>query len=154
MSDARTAVAEVVASASLRLDDDDFEGFLSLCAPEFHYTIEAYSPEIRRDMTWLDLGRAELEVLFRTLPRHNSDHAPLTRHVTVYTVAVDEAQGEATAVSALQVFRTALDGGATSLFAVGKIHDVLTWDGARATLRHRRVKLTTRLLGIGSHKPL
>lgn len=154
MSDARTAVAEVIASASLRLDDDDFEGFLALCTPDFHYTIEAFSPEIRRDMTWLDLGRAELEVLFRTLPRHNSDHAPLTRHVTVYTVAVDEAQGEARAVSALQVFRTALDGGATALFAVGKIHDALTWDGARAALRQRRVKLTTRLLGIGSHKPL
>ena len=36
----------------------------------------------------------------------------------------------------------------------GKIHDELTWDGARASLRQRRVKLTTRLLGIGSHKPL
>jgi len=154
MSDARTAVAETIASASLRLDDDDFEGFLSLCAPDFHYTIQAFSPEIRREMTWLDLGRAELEVLFRTLPRHNSDHAPLTRHVTVYTVSVDDARGEASAVSAVQVFRTALDGGATALFAVGKIHDALIWDGAQARLLRRRVKLTTRLLGIGSHKPL
>lgn len=154
MSDARTAVAEAISTASLRLDDDDFEGFLALCAPDFRYRIEAYSPEIRRDMTWLDLGRAELEVLFRTLPRHNSDHAPLTRHVTVYTVSVDDDRWEATAVSALQVFRTALDGGATSLFAVGKIYDALAWDGERAILRRRRVKLATRLLGIGSHKPL
>ncbi|HVY36332.1 MAG TPA: aromatic-ring-hydroxylating dioxygenase subunit beta [Polyangia bacterium] len=154
MSDARAAVSEAVCAASLCLDDDDFEGFLALCVPDFRYSIEAYSPEIRRDMTWLDLGRAELEVLFRTLPRHNSDHAPLTRHVSVYTVRVDEAGQEATAVSALQVFRTALDGGATSLFAVGKIYDALAWDGARALLRRRRVRLATRLLGIGSHKPL
>ncbi len=65
MTDARTVIAEVIASASLRLDDDDFEGFLALCAPDFRYSIQAYSPEIRRDMTWLDLGRAELEMLFR-----------------------------------------------------------------------------------------
>ncbi len=155
MSAARDAVVETIGAASLRLDDDDFDGFLALCAPDFRYTIEAFSPEIRREMIWLDVDRAELETLFRTLPRHNSDHAPLTRHVTVATVAVGaEAGAPASATSALQVFRTTLDGGATTLFAVGKIHDQLAWDGPRALLRRRRIRLTTRLLGIGSHKPL
>src|ERR1700735_5004044 len=106
-------------------------------------------------MIWLDQTRTELEALFRTLPRHHSDHAPLSRHVTVYTVTQEGqgGEGEAQAVSALQVFRTALDGGATALFAVGRIYDVLTLDAERARLLRRTIKLETRLLGIGSHIP-
>ena len=59
-------------------------------------------------------------------------------------------------VSALQVFRTVLDGGATALFAVGKIFDSVRIDpGARdARLVRRRIELDTRMLGIGSHLPL
>ena len=53
MSDARTAVAEVIASASLRLDDDDFEGFLALCTPDFHYTHRGLQP---RDSARHDLA--------------------------------------------------------------------------------------------------
>jgi methanesulfonate monooxygenase subunit beta len=149
----RRAVEETIYRCSLLLDGHDFEGFLALCAPEFRYTIEAYSPEIRRPMIWLDHAKTELEALFRTLPRHNSDHAPLSRHVTVYTVTQDGQEGELQAVSALQVFRTVLDGGATALFAVGKIYDVVTFDAERARLRRRTIKLDTRLLGIGSHIP-
>jgi methanesulfonate monooxygenase subunit beta len=153
VSGARTAVEETIYRSALLLDAHDFEGYLSLCAPEFRYTIEAYSPEIRRQMIWLDHAKPELEILFRTLPRHNSDHAPLARHVTVYTVVLDEPNGTAEAVSALQVFRTALDGGETALFAVGKIFDVVKLESPGGRLLRRTIKLDTRLLGIGSHIP-
>jgi methanesulfonate monooxygenase small subunit len=154
VSDARAVVEETIYRSALFLDAHDFEGYLSLCGPEFRYTIEAYSPEIRRQMIWLDHAKPELEVLFRTLPRHNSDHAPLARHVTVYTVGLDERNGTAEAVSALQVFRTALDGGQTALFAVGKIYDVVKLESQGGRLLRRTIKLDTRLLGIGSHIPL
>jgi methanesulfonate monooxygenase small subunit len=150
----RSAVDETIYGASLHLDGHDFEAFLRLCAPDFRYVIEAYSPEIRRQMIWLDHGKSELAQLFRTLPRHNSDHAPLSRHVTLYTATSDGDGPDVEAVSALQVFRTALDGGGTTLFAVGKIYDRLTIEDGRALLRRRRIKLDTRLLGIGSHIPL
>jgi methanesulfonate monooxygenase small subunit len=150
---ARTAVAEAIYRSCLYLDDRDFEAYLGLCDPEFHYTIQAYSPEIRRDMVWLEHDKAGLETLFRNLPRHNSDHAPLTRHATVYTVVIDELNGRGAAVSALQVVRTALDGGASELFAVGKLYDTLKVTGDRAALLKRTVKLDTRMLGIGSHIP-
>lgn len=133
MSAARDAIVETIGAASLRLDEDDFEAFLALCAPDFHYQIQAFSPEIRREMTWLDLDRAELETLFRTLPRHNSDHAPLTRHVTVAKVSLDETAATASAVSSLQVFRTALDGGATALLRLAS--STTSWPG---TARGRR----------------
>jgi methanesulfonate monooxygenase subunit beta len=150
---ARALVEDLVYRSCVRLDDKDFDGFLGLCDPAFRYTVRTYSPEIRREMIWLDHDRTGLELLFRNLPRHNSDHALLSRHVTVYTVDAGEDSGHAAAVSALQVFRTTLDGGATSLFAVGKIYDTVKIAGERAWLLQRTVKLDTRMLGIGSHIP-
>ena len=44
-------------------------------------------PEIRKPLTWLAHDKAGLATLFGNPPRHNSDSSPLTRHVTVYTVA-------------------------------------------------------------------
>ena len=77
----------------------------------------------------------------------------LTRHATVYTVDVGGDGAAATVVSALQVFRTQLDGGASELFAVGRLHDTVKLDGAQPRLAKRVVKLDTRLLGYGYHIP-
>ena len=151
MARLRAAFEELVYRAALRLDEGDYAGFLALCEPELRYSIAAYSPEIRQPMTWLDHDKAGLQNLFDTLPRHNSDRAPLSRHVTVYTVDVDG--DEATIVTALQVFRTRLDGGSTELFAVGKIHDRARLVGGAARLLSRRIQLDTRQLGIGTHIP-
>ncbi len=147
----RKTIEELVYRTCLALDARDYKAFLGMCDDEFRYTITAYSPEIRRDMVWLDHDRKGMETLFTNLPRHNSDHSPITRHATVYTVEMDGAQ--ASVVSALQVFRTALDGGATELFAVGRFHDTVKLNGAAPKLAHRTVKLDTRLLGYGYHIP-
>ena len=149
----RALVEEAIYSSLLRLDAHDFAGFLDICDPEFRYSIGAYSPEIRQDMTWLDHDKAGLRTLFENLPRHKSDRALLTRHATVYSVFWPPDAPEAKAVTSLQVYRTTLDGGETQLFAVGKIHDLLRLVDGQARLLRRDVKLTTRLLGIGSHIP-
>jgi methanesulfonate monooxygenase small subunit len=152
---ARDAVERALYGSCLTLDDKDFKGYLELCDPEFRYTITAHSPEIRKDMVWLEHDRRGMELLFNNLPRHNSDHSPLTRHATLYRLDIDEASGEASAVSALQVFKTTLDGGETQLFAVGKYLDKfrLSPDRSSARLLERTVKLDTRMLGIGYHIP-
>src|SRR5207237_4832583 len=120
-----------------------------LCDPSFRYKVTVYSPEIRKDMVWLDHDRKGMETLFTNLPRHNSDHSPLTRHATVYTVEVSGA--EAQVVSALQVFRTALDGGASELFGVARLVDTVKLDGNTPKLAQRVVRMQTRQLGFGSH---
>ena len=145
----RKAIEELVYRSCLALDAKDFKAFLELCDAEFRYTIATYSPEIRREMVWLDHDRKGMETLFTNLPRHNSDHSPLTRHATVYTVDIDSKT--ASVVSALQVFRTQLDGGATELFAVGRFHDTVSLD--KLKLARRLVRLETRLLGYGYHIP-
>lgn len=147
----RQEVSELVYRSCLALDQKDYKGFLALCDADFHYTISTYSNEIRREMVWLDHDRKGMETLFTNLPRHNSDHSPITRHATVYTVEV--AGAEANIVSAVQVFRTQLDGGATELFAVGRFHDTVKLDGGGAKLARRVVRLETRLLGYGYHVP-
>lgn len=149
----RQAIEDVVYRSCLALDAKDWKGFLDLCDEGFRYTITAYSPEIKKDMTWLDQDKKGMDTLFTNLPRHNSDHSPLTRHATVYTVDLDAAKNEASVVSALQVFRTQLDGGATELFAVGHLRDTVKLDGNAVKLARRIVKLDTRLLGYGFHIP-
>jgi methanesulfonate monooxygenase small subunit len=147
----RAQIEELVYRSCMALDERDFKGFLELCDPGFRYKVTVYSPEIRKEMVWLDHDRRGMETLFTNLPRHNSDHSPLTRHATVYTVDLDSEK--ASVVSALQVFKTQLDGGATELFAVGRFHDTVKLNGAGPKLAQRVVRLETRLLGYGYHIP-
>lgn len=149
----RTLIEELIYRSCLLLDEKDFKGYLDLCDEEYRYTIATHSPEIRRDMIWLDHDKKGMTTLLTQLPRHNSDHSPLTRHATVYTVRVDAAGQQGDVVSALQVFKTALEGGATELFAVGKYLDTVKLDGGKLLLLKRVVKLDTRMLGIGYHIP-
>ena len=109
--DQRHAVSELIYRSCTALDDKNFGAYLELCDPAFRYRITAFSPEIRKEMTWLEHDKAGLQTLFNNLPRHNSDKSPLTRHVTVYTVQQDDEARRAKVLSALQVFKTSLDGG-------------------------------------------
>lgn len=147
----RQAIEELVYRSCLALDAGEYKTYLALCTADFRYTVATYSPEIKREMVWLDQDRKGMETLFTNLPRHNSDHSPLTRHVTVYTVEADGSQAKV--VSILQVFRTQLDGGATELFAVGRFHDTVALDGGAPKLARRLVRLDTRQLGFGYHVP-
>lgn len=147
----RQKIEELVYRSCMALDDRDFKAFLELCDDGFRYKVTAHSPEIRKDMVWLDHDKKGMETLFTQLPRHNSDHSPLTRHATVYTVKLNGTQAEV--VSALQVFRTALDGGATELYAVARLIDTVKLDGDAPKLAQRVVKIETRQLGFGSHIP-
>jgi len=150
--DQRHQIEELVYRSCLALDGHDFKGFLEMCDEDFRYSIAAFSPEIRKDMTWLDYDKAGMDTLFTNLPRHNSDHSPLTRHATVYTVQIEGEQAEV--VAALQVFRTALDGGGTTLFAVGRYHDTIALGASAPRLLRRVVRMVTREMGAGYHVPL
>lgn len=149
----RTAIQDVIYQTCLLLDEKNFDAFLDLCDEEFRYSITTHSTEIRKDMIWLDHDKKGMRNLFDQLPRHNSDHSPITRHATVYKVEVDEGRREASVVSVLQVYKTDLDGGATTLFAVGKYVDTIKLGSGKPRLVKRVVRLDTRMLGIGYHIP-
>jgi methanesulfonate monooxygenase small subunit len=146
-------IERLIYRASVRLDVKDFKGWLDLCAEQFDYSIDAYSHEIRKRMTWLHHDRDGMLNLAKMLPRHNTDQADFTRHTTVYSVdRLDD--GTAAVLSAVTIYRTTLDGGVTSIFAVGKYHDTVDVSSGVPLFASRRVELTTRALGIGTHYPL
>ncbi len=155
------AVKDVIYKASLMLDEERWQDWLDLCDQGFQYAIKAYSPEIQYDMTYLDGSRQDLETMTKLLPKHNTDHSPLSRHTVVYTVDVDDDAGTAQAISSVAVYQTLLDGisshvdaGESRLFLVGKYYDKLKLDGDRTKFTERVVRLQTRRLDKGSHWPI
>ena len=157
--DAYALVRDTIYRSTISLDQQDWNGWLSLCDDEFQYAIRSWSPEINKDMTYLALDRKGLANMIKLLPKHNTDHSPLTRHTSLYTVDIEN--GAAKAVSSVIVFQNMLDGinshidaGESRLFLVGKYIDTLKVDGNRATFLSREVRLENRRLDKGSHWPI
>lgn len=161
MSTAQDAVRDTIYAAALALDEQKWDEWLALCDEDFYYAIESYSPEIRKNMIYLDGKRDALANMTEMLPKHNTDHSPLSRHTVVYEVGVDESSGTAQAVSAFTVHQTQLDGtnshvdaGESRLFLVGKYYDKFRIDGDAVKFVERTVRLNTRRLDKGSHWPI
>lgn len=151
--ESRKNIEELIYKSCLAMDEKDFDGYLSMCSTVFHYVISAYSPEIRKDMIWLEHDREGMKSLFANLHKHNSDHSPLSRHATVYVVEEQDEGRKAKVTSGLQVFKTSLDGGATELFAVGKMIDMVEVTPEGLRLLDRNIRLETRMIGFGHHIP-
>lgn len=151
------AVRELIYRSCLTLDRMDFNAYMNLCDPDFHYVISTYSPELRKDIIWLDHDWRGMKLLFDILPKHVSDNVirlSLSRHATVYTVEYNEDHTLANVVSVLQVFTTTKDGGITALLGVAKYYDTVRLNDGNPRLLSREVRLETRMLGeTGCHIP-
>ena len=152
------AVTDIVYRSCLYLDDGNYKEFLKLCDESMLYCIKAYSVEIRKDMEYLSHNKKELGSLTEMLPKLNSDHSPLRRHASVYTVDISEDGKTATAVTSLSVYlnmhdgiNSHIDSGETRLFLVGKYLDKFKISGENAILIEREVRLDTRRLDKGTH---
>ena len=161
MSIPNDAIRSAIYEASLALDECRWTDWLAQCDDAFYYAIKAHSPEIHRDMTYLDGSLAEMVSMCDLLPKHNTDRSPLSRHTVVYRVTVDEDGASASAVSSVAVYRTVLDGmashveaGSSNLFLVGKYHDRFKLENGSAKFVERIVRLDTRRLDKGSHWPI
>jgi methanesulfonate monooxygenase small subunit len=153
----RAALSNVIAEGALLLDERRFGEWIDLTASAFRYRIQAYSHDIRRDMTWLDHDRNGMIALIELLPKHHVDGGDWLRQVGVGKVTA-EGDGTASAVSSLAVFHTArdigdahVDGGSSRLLLVGRYHDRFVEEDGRWLLTERVVRLQTRQLGVGSH---
>ena len=159
----RQQISALIYESCMALNAEHWHAFLALCDTEsFRYRITNYSPEIRREQCWMDRDFAGLKSLIELLPKHNSDHSPLTRHGTVYRIGRDPASGDVLATTQVAIYRTQLDGcnshfesGQTHLFAIGRYEDRIrpARQGNAARLLSRNVVLDTRQIDIGSHVP-
>ena len=144
----------------MALDRQDWDAWLENCDDEFQYAIRTWSPEINKDVTYLALDRKGMANLVKLLPKHNTDHSPLTRHTSLYTVEHD-GNGSAKAVSSVVVYQNLLDGinshldaGESRLFLVGKYNDTFKIKDNTATFVSREVRIENRRLDKGSHWPI
>jgi methanesulfonate monooxygenase small subunit len=147
------AVKDLIYRSCLLLDGEDFDGYLAICASEFKYKITAFSPEIRRPMTWMEQTREEMVDLFAMLPKHVRMPGEFTRHATVYTLNRDQSNGHATVITSFIVLYTDPEG-VSRIFATGQYHDTVDIRGAAPVLAAREVRLKTRDLSPGSHIPI
>ena len=156
-SELRAVAEDVIYTGCLLLDAQDFAGWLEHATSDLTYRITAHSPEIRKEMTWLEHDRAGLLALFELLPRHHVNHAQWSRHAVVYQVT-QISKTEVQTVSSVLIHHTVVDvgdvhvdAGATRVFAVGRYHDRLRHEQGRWLLAERTARLETRQLGIGTH---
>ena len=147
------AIREFVAHTCLLLDDEDFDGFLQQCLPDFTYQIVAHSPELPQPMVWLDHDCIGLRELFAMVPKHVRMQGTICRHVSVYRIKA-LADGRSEVLSRLIALHTDPEG-ASRVIAVGKYLDVVdSRADCEPKLSARRVELETRTWSPGLHVPV
>lgn len=149
----KEAIREFVAQTCLLLDEEDFDGFLQQCLPDFTYQIVAPSPELPQPMVWLDHDRNGLRELFTMIPKHVRMQGTICRHVSVYRIKA-LADGRSEVLSRLIALHTDPEG-ASRVIAVGKYHDIVdSGTDSEPKLSARRVELETRTWSPGLHVPV
>lgn len=154
-------VQRMIYKSCLLMNEEAWSEFMQLCDPQaFRYCVVNYSPEMRREQCWADRDYKSMMSCFKFMPKHNSDHSKFTRQATLYTLDFDHQKNEARAVSGLSIYKTQLDGtnshresGMTSIYAVGTYEDVIRLADEQPKFLARTVRLDTRQLDVGSHKP-
>ena len=146
-------IGALVYRTCLLLDAERFDDYLALCSADFRYRVKADSPELGKEMTWLDLDRNELADLLENVANHVRLPGRFPRQATVYTIERDDDGAAALVTTSLIVVYTDLDG-VSRLFASGRYLDTVALGGPAPQLASRTVWLDTRDLGPGSHVPL
>jgi methanesulfonate monooxygenase small subunit len=146
------SVKDVIYQSCLAMDDEKFEEYLALCAEDYRYKVTAYSPELRKDMVWLEQSRDDLVSMFEMIPEHVKPEGRFTRHAQVYGVTPNGSPDTLNVTSTLTVYFTT-DRGETKVFAIGRYYDVIDTSSGTPRLKAREVRLETRSLGTGSQIP-
>ena len=134
------------------LDAEEFDDYLDLYSEEFEYKVTNYSREIQKDQEWMDVNRSELKGLLGYVPLHFRLLGSFMRHATVYDIERNGADA-AHALTYVTIYYTTPEG-ATSVWAVGRYHDVIDVSGDAPLIADRELKLETREVGIGTHLPM
>jgi len=154
----KSLVREAIYEAAVHLDDQYWNAWIDQCAEDFKYSVVTYSYEDRKDLSYLILSHKELHPYFDLLPKHNSDHSPLRRHASIYTVHVSEDGKSADAVTSFLMTQEMIDGisaplyaGENRLYLTGKYYDKFRIDGESVKFTERVARVYTRRFDKGTH---
>lgn len=151
MTDQRAVLQRLICLSGRLLDEQDFEAYAALFAPDGEYRIEVDGPELAQPMTWVLLDRAELAALLGAASKHVWNTGLRNHLISVEDVDLENER--ATSIAGFSVFRTD-EAGATSVYAVGRYADEWTFAQDCWRLRRRVAKLRTRTLTPPSAIPL
>ena len=134
------------------LDNERFDRFLDGCQPNLSYRIVTTSPELGKDMTFMDLEGDEMKTLLSTVADHVRPPNKLLRHTDRPSMqALDGARVASNAkVSIFHVTGS----GEPNIYALGRYEDVFSLTEAGPILLTRDVVLASRRFPFGSHVPL
>ena len=159
--DLEKKIERTIYKATIALDSENWDEWLELCDDTFDYSITSFSPEINKDMIYFSADKKELKGLMDMLPKHNTDHSPLRRHTSVYTIDISDNEQTAEAISSVAVYQNMLDGqnshldsGESRLFLVGQYLDKFVIKDGLVRFVNRETKLDNRRLDRGSHWPI
>ena len=159
--DLEKKIERAIYKATIALDSENWDEWLELCDDTFDYSITSFSPEINKDMIYFSADKKELKGLMDMLPKHNTDHSPLRRHTSVYTIDISDNEQTAEAISSVAVYQNMLDGqnshldsGESRLFLVGQYLDKFVIKDGLVKFVYRETKLDNRRLDRGSHWPI
>lgn len=152
MSATAESVQLFIGRTCLALDDENFDQFLAHCTPNFEYRVSTFSPELGKDMVWLEHGREAYESMIRMLPKHVRLEGRFSRNAIVCDVRNDDPR-RATVVSRVTVVHTNMHG-ESKVLLTGRYLDTLEVLPSSLALAAREVRLDTRDLGPGIHTPI
>jgi 3-phenylpropionate/cinnamic acid dioxygenase small subunit len=147
----RDAIGQLVQNTALLLDDEKLEDWTALFEAEGAYELTAYSPEIRRWMTWWQADRPTLEKMLKEVRQHVRD--PARRRHVVSAPAITLEGERASAVSHFSIYRTSPEG-QSSLYMVGRYEDRLVKRARSWLYLNHKVIADTRMLDMFTHIPV
>lgn len=149
----REAVADFISDLCDLLDEENFSDFLDQCTKNFEYSVTAYSPDLGKEMTWLDHDRDAFELMVKMLPEHVRTKTKLSRHASLVTIAGQQSEIYQTKTK-VAIYQTDLIG-TTTILAVGSYLDKIDMsEPDKPKLVSRHIHLDTRDLGPGVCVPL
>jgi 3-phenylpropionate/cinnamic acid dioxygenase small subunit len=147
----REAVRTLVQRTAMLLDDEKFGDWLALFENEGTYELAAYSPEIRRWMTWQLSDHNALAKMLAEAQEHVRDPARRRHVIGLPLIELEGDQGHVT--TSFSLFRTTPDG-QSALYMVGCYEDrIVKRSGAWRYVVHK-VIAETRMLDTFTHIPL
>jgi 3-phenylpropionate/cinnamic acid dioxygenase small subunit len=154
VSEALHAIRHVIDHGCRLLDAETYFEWLATCADDLKYSIRAYSPEIRNEVTWLEKDHKGLELLFKQLPMHEKYKGQF-RRVPGWTDIVSQEGSTGTFIveSSLCVYHTDIHG-MSILYCTGKYQDKFRFESGVPVMCSRLVMMDTRRLPFGSHIPI
>tara|TARA_B100001094_G_C17566406_1_gene500800 strand:- start:84 stop:452 length:369 start_codon:yes stop_codon:yes gene_type:complete len=122
-----------------------------MCSKEFKYTISIYSPDLLKDMVWLEHDINGLKTLFEELPEHLQRKGKLLRHLSF--PFIESTEDNIKVSTSFCLYNTELDG-KSSILCVGHYNDEISVSENYYLLEERIVYLDTRDIGVGLHVPI